>query len=464
MDKLKIFVLAGGKGTRLWPLSRENFPKQFINFFGNKSLYEQTLLRAMKLTLPENIFIISSKDYEDVIKGYTLSINERIAENIMIEPEGKNTLPATLLGCFRLNPDDIFLVMPSDHFIAEEDRFVKAVETAVKLAEKGGFVTFGIKPFKPETGFGYIEVAEKSKDFLKVKNFVEKPDLERAKIYLKSGNYYWNSGIFVFNCKAFLGAAKKYEPETYKLYTKGENYYLSNYATIKSQSLDYGIMEKVDKNSVFMVPATFQWSDLGSFEAIYQAAEKDASGVAKMGQADVFSLESKNNLIFNDDKLLVTIGIEDVVYVETEDAVLLMKKGLGEKLKEVNKLLKEQKRPEVNYNKTGYRPWGSYTVILQGERYKIKKIVVNPMAALSLQMHHHRSEHWVVIKGTAKVTLGDEVVFVHENESIYIPKSTLHRLENPGKVDLEVIEVQNGEYLEEDDIVRFQDAYGRGGK
>ncbi len=461
MEKLKIFILAGGKGTRLWPLSRENFPKQFINFFGDTSLYEQTLFRAMKLAAPENIFVISSKDYQDVIKGYTVSVSEKIAKNLIIEPEGKNTLPATLLGCFKLKADDVFLVMPSDHFISDDDKFINAVEAAVKLAKRGGFVTFGIKPTKPETGFGYIEVAEKSKVFFKVKNFVEKPDLERAKQYVEKGNYYWNSGIFVFNCKGFLTATKKYEPTIYKLFGKGEQHYLSNYANIKSQSLDYGIMENIDKKSVFMVPATFQWSDLGSFEAIYQAAKKDALGTAKMGGADVVALDSKNNLVYNDDKLLVTIGVEDIVYIDTEDAILIMKKGMGEKLKEVNKLLKEKNRAEVNYNKTGYRPWGSYTVILKGDRYKIKKIVVNPLAALSLQMHHHRSEHWIVIKGTAKVTVGDKTVFVHENESIYIPKSTLHRLENPGKLDLEIIEVQNGEYLEEDDIVRFEDAYGR---
>ncbi len=320
-----------------------------------------------------------------------------------------------------------------------------------------------IKPFKPETGYGYIEIekSKKTKNFYKVANFVEKPDLERAETFLKSGNYYWNSGIYVFNVKSFLNSVKKFEPEIYRYYSKGEKAFLSAYQQMKSQSLDYGVMEKLEKGVVFMVESDFKWSDLGSFEAIYEIVNKDSGGTARLGNSEVMSLESKNNLIYSNERLVVTIGLEDVIYVDTEDAVLIMKKGKGEKLKSLHKSLKENEREEVNYNKTGYRPWGSYTVILKGTRYKIKKIVVNPMASLSLQMHHHRSEHWIVIKGTAKVTVGDDEIFVHENESVYIPKSTRHRLENPGKVPLEIIEVQNGEYLEEDDIVRFSDIYGR---
>ncbi len=463
MNGLKVIILAGGKGTRLWPISRENFPKQFIDFFGTGSLYEDTISRALKLTTPENIYVISSKDYEDLVKGKTVTVNEKTAKNIIIEPEGKNTLPATLLGCFKLKPSDTFIVMPSDHFIGDLDKFLNAVNVATEVAAKGGFVTFGIKPFKPETGYGYIEIekSKKTKNFYKVANFVEKPDLERAETFLKSGNYYWNSGIYVFNVKSFLNSVKKFEPEIYRYYSKGEKAFLSAYQQMKSQSLDYGVMEKLEKGVVFMVESDFKWSDLGSFEAIYEIVNKDSGGTARLGNSEVMSLESKNNLIYSNERLVVTIGLEDVIYVDTEDAVLIMKKGKGEKLKSLHKSLKENEREEVNYNKTGYRPWGSYTVILKGTRYKIKKIVVNPMASLSLQMHHHRSEHWIVIKGTAKVTVGDDEIFVHENESVYIPKSTRHRLENPGKVPLEIIEVQNGEYLEEDDIVRFSDIYGR---
>lgn len=463
MNELKIFILAGGKGTRLWPISRENFPKQFISFFGENSLYEDTLLRALRLTEPKNIFVIASKDYEDLIKSSTSTINENIVENIIVEPEGKNTLPATLLGTFKIGKDDVFLVMPSDHYIPDVDNFVKDVELAYKLAQKGNFVTFGIKPTKPETGFGYVEIAKegKNKGFFKVKNFVEKPDIKTAENYLKKGNYYWNSGIFMFNNSTFLKATKKHEPEIFRFYAAGEKKFIKSYPLMKSQSLDYGIMEKIDKNCLHMIIADFTWSDLGSFDALYEVSKKDAQGNVKMGKSDFFSIDSKNNLFFTGEKLLVAIGIEDVIYINTEDAVLIAKKGSVEKLKEVHKLLKENKRDETKYNKTGFRPWGTYTVILSGTRYKIKKIVVKPGAALSLQMHHHRSEHWIVIKGTAKVTLGEEVHFVHENESIYITKSTLHRLENPGKVDLEIIEVQNGEYLEEDDIIRFSDNYGR---
>lgn len=464
MVDVKVFILAGGKGTRLWPLSRENFPKQFINFLGEHSLYEETLLRAMKITSPENIFVITSKIYEDLIKGCTVSVNETIVSNIIIEPEGKNTLPATMLGCYKLKKNDVFLVMPSDHLILDEDNFLEDVKLAVSLAKKGNFVTFGIMPAKPETGFGYIETVKGKKNtrYLSVINFVEKPDIKTATTYLRKGSFYWNSGIFVFDYQNFIKAVKEFETEIYKYYSKGVKNFLSNYGYLKPQSLDYGVMERIDKKSVLMIPASFRWSDLGSFDAIYEAlADESGDSNVVIGRKDVLSLDSKNNLLYNDEKLLVTIGVDNIIFVNTEDAVLIMKKGMSEKLKEINKILNENSIKELNYNKTGYRPWGSYTVILEGERYKIKKIKVNPSASLSLQMHYHRSEHWVVIKGTAKVVLDGKEVFVHENESIYIPKSTLHRLENPGKVVLEIIEVQNGEYLNEDDIVRFNDVYGR---
>lgn len=461
MDNIKVFILAGGKGTRLWPLSRENYPKQFIKFFDELSLYQMTLKRAIKLAKEEDIFVITSYELLDLIKSDTLKISEKIMKNIIAEPEGKNTLPAVVLGLFECGEEEVFVVMPSDHYIERDEDFINNLQTACKEAGKGKFVTIGISPTRPETGFGYIQADKLVNGVYSVKAFIEKPDLKRAKEFIKQKKFFWNSGIFAFRKKEFLSALKAYEPEIFKYFKAGKDSFLNNYKNIRPQSIDYGIMERVSIEKVSMVPSDFIWNDLGSFDAFENILSKDENNNIHRGDNSFYSFESKNNLILNNQKLTVMIGCEDITYIDSEDAVLIMKKGEGQKIKDVFNFLKQKGAKEINYLKTGYRPWGFYTVLLEGERYKIKKITVNPGASLSLQMHHHRSEHWVVIKGTAKVTLDKEIYYVHENESIYIPKSKKHRLENPGKITLEIIEVQNGEYLSEDDIIRFEDFYGR---
>jgi len=460
MTTLKICILAGGKGTRLWPLSRENYPKQFIPIFEGQTLFQLTLKRALKITDYQNVYIITSKNFEDLIKRDISSIEPEVIKNVIYEPVGKNTLPAVILGSFYIEKDDIILVLPSDHFIENEDIFINDVKTAYEEAKKGNIVIFGIKPYQPETGYGYIKV-RKQKKIHEVLEFIEKPDIVRAKQYYKDSCFYWNAGIFMFPKALFLSFVKEFEPDIFKSFKKGKKYFLENFRDLKAQSIDYGIMEKIDKRFVKMLEAQFSWSDLGSFESMYDFFDKSKKRNFIIGRGELIEEESYENFIINGDKLIVTLGIKNLIVVDTDDVLLVMQKGEGQKLKNVVEFLIQNNRKEVYYNKQGFRPWGTYTVLLEGERYKIKKITVYPGSSLSLQMHHHRSEHWVVIKGTAKVTINDEVHFVHENESIYIPKSTKHRLENPGKVNLEVIEVQNGEYLDEDDIIRFLDNYGR---
>jgi len=460
MNALKICILAGGKGARLWPLSRENYPKQFIPIFGGQTLFQLTLKRALKITDYQNVYIITSKSYEDLVKRDISSIEPEIIKNVIYEPVGKNTLPAVLLASFYIEKKDIMLVLPSDHFIENEDAFLDDTKSAYEEAQKGNIVIFGIKPFQPETGYGYVKV-RKQKKIYEVLEFIEKPDIARAKQYYKDSCFYWNAGIFMFQNELFLNFVKEFEPDIFKAFKKGEKYFFENFNDLKAQSIDYGIMEKVDKRFVKMLEARFTWSDLGSFESIYDFFDKNNKRNFIVGLGELIEQESSENLVVKGNKLIVMLGVKNLVIVDTDDVLLVMQKGQGQKLKNVVDYLTQNKRKEVYYNKQGFRPWGTYTVLLEGDRYKIKKITVYPGSSLSLQMHHHRSEHWVVIKGTARVTMNDEVHFVHENESIYIPKSTKHRLENPGKVNLEIIEIQNGEYLAEDDIIRFLDNYGR---
>ncbi|MEZ0322738.1 MAG: mannose-1-phosphate guanylyltransferase/mannose-6-phosphate isomerase [Hydrogenothermaceae bacterium] len=464
-------ILSGGSGTRLYPFSREKFPKQFLSFSDKESLFQKTVRRNMKVS--ENILIVTNKEYKFHILDQLKDITENKKFNLILEPIGKNTAPAIALAVkyvlekLGLDEDEVLFISPSDHIISPEDEFIKYVSKAEEIAKNGYIVTFGINPTKPETGYGYIEadIEDNINDAFRVKQFHEKPNFETAQKYLMNGNYYWNSGMFTFSIKTIIDEFKKHSPKIYELISqKSFEEILESFDDMPDISIDYAIMEKTDKAVV--LPLYLRWSDVGSWDSIYDILDKDKNMNVKIG--NIVDIDTKNSLIVSKDRLVATVGLEDVMVLETADVVVVAKRGDGQKIKDLVSILK--KRDDTKYltefHITVYRPWGSYTELEKGERYKIKRITVNPGHQLSLQMHHHRSEHWIVVKGTAKVIIedyeGNKVEkFIHENESIYVPKSTKHRLVNPGKIPLEIIEVQVGEYVEEDDIIRFDDIYGR---
>jgi mannose-1-phosphate guanylyltransferase/mannose-6-phosphate isomerase len=477
---MKALILAGGSGTRLWPLSRKNYPKQFLKLNGDKSLLQQTVERLLQAVKPEDIIVITNSDYRFHVLSDLQSLSSRpgtLNSNIILEPASRNTAPAIALGikhCIErlgCDEDEVILVCPSDHIIRPADKFSEYIGIAEEIAQKGYIVTFGIKPGKPETGYGYIKIRSQSppetrrggksgvssQDFLEVEKFTEKPDIETAKRYMDEGNYYWNSGMFAFSIGTMMEKFSKYSPEIKAKTDLNYEDMLLNFKDMPDISLDYAVMEKADKAAI--LPLDLYWNDIGSWDSLYDVLDKDENGNAQKG--DVLVFDTRNSLIIGDKRLISTIGLEDCLIVETGDAILIAKKGEAQQVKKIVNKLKDLDRKEAEEHITTYRPWGSYTVLEEGLRYKIKKIVVNPEEKLSLQMHYHRSEHWVVVKGTAKVTIAGRDIVIHENESVYVPKSTLHRLENPYEAPLEIIEVQNGEYIGEDDIVRFDDMYGR---
>lgn len=450
------FILAGGSGSRLWPLSRSLMPKQLLSLNGEESLLQQTVKRALNLFLPENILIITNEEHVFEVNTQVKKVTKEKIQ-VIAEPLGRNTLPALLAGfAFFKKEKMIAAVFPSDHQVDDLNAWESDLRQAYQLAKEGFLVTFGIKPYKAETGYGYIEVGENLNGGFKVKRFVEKPDLKTAKEFLASGNFYWNSGIFVLPKEKVLSEIKAQQPKLWKLWNREEDF-LSLYPQLPDLSIDYGIMEGAAE--VAVVPASFSWDDLGSWEALYRLGRKDEQGCVIKG--DVLALDCKDSLLFSYGSKLAAVGVKDMVVVQTRDATLVIPLKEVQKVKEVVTALKEKDKHLVEAHLTVKRPWGSYTILEEGEFYKIKRIVVDPGAKLSLQMHHHRSEHWVVIKGTAEVVLNDKTFLLTENQSIDIPKAAKHRLANPGKVPVEIIEIQSGPYLEEDDIVRFEDMYGR---
>jgi mannose-1-phosphate guanylyltransferase len=456
---MQVIILCGGSGTRLWPLSRTLFPKQFCQLFGDQSLFQKTIHR--NLTLADSFSVVINQEQYFMGLDQLEQIKTNHPHHFILEPIGRNTAPAIAIAALAVRADEIMLVVPSDHLIEKQSDYEQTVKKAMTLAQMDQLVTFGIQPHYPETGYGYIEANGND-----VQSFKEKPSLEIAKSYLQAGNYFWNSGMFCFKAGVFLNELKKYAPDIYhdsvKAFESSRKegvlrINMEDMKAIRSESIDYAVMEK--STLVKVVPADIGWSDLGSFDALYDALPKDPSGNTL--SENVIHLGSKNNLVIGNKRLISTIDIEDLMIVDTTDAIVIAKKGSTQKVKDLVAQVKKNNLEMTNVHTTAHRPWGTYTVLEENPGYKVKQITVRPGAKLSLQFHHHRSEHWIVVSGQATVTIDDRSFELRANESTYIPKEAKHRLANNGTMDLVLIEAQVGTYLGEDDIVRLQDDYKR---
>lgn len=460
-------VLAGGSGTRLWPLSRNLFPKQLLALNGDMTLLQQTVARVLTQFKPENVWVVTNEEHVFEVRSQLKKLDPSLDAQVLSEPMGRNTLPAILLAMDRIVPlhaeeaahNQLVAVFPSDHLVEDQPGWGHAVDQGMGLAAKGRFVTFGLLPHKPETGYGYIARGKRLEEgAYAVERFIEKPHLEKAMEFLKSGKHYWNSGMFVFRAQDFLSAVAEHAPALWRWWgSRAEKPMVAGYSGIPNISVDYGIVEKI--SGIAVVEAGFDWDDLGNWEAIYRLGKKDADG--NVIQGDVLAIGCKNCLLMSKGGKLAVVGLEGMIMIQTRDATLACPLSDVQRVKEVVGLLKAQRSQLVESHLTVKRPWGSYSVLEEGPHYKIKRIEVLPGARLSKQMHHHRSEHWVVVAGTALVEIGGDERLLIENQAVDIPKITSHRLANPGKVPLEIIEIQSGPYLEEDDILRFDDVYGR---
>lgn len=464
-------IMAGGTGSRLWPLSRELYPKQFLKLKGELSMLQQTIARLSGIKHQAPLLICNEE--HRFIAAEQLRVGGFDHSGIILEPVGRNTAPAIALAAIQAlktaskDEEPILLVLAADHLIEDENLFHKAVEQALPFAQDDQLVTFGITPTSPETGYGYIKCRERHGDAFSVQEFVEKPSLDIAKAYLASGNYYWNSGMFLFKASRYLEELKAHRPDIFSACEKAMSATKPDMDFIRvskevfercpDDSIDYAVMEKT--RSAKMIPMDAGWSDVGSWSALWEVSEKDENQNVTSG--DVINVNSTNSYIHAESKLVSTVGIDNLVVIETKDAVLVANKDKVQHVKDVVKLLKETGRTEHKIHREVFRPWGKYDSIDCGVRDQVKRITVKPGEKLSIQMHHHRAEHWIVVCGTAKVTIGEKTFLLSENESTYIPIGTIHALENPGKIPLEMIEVQTGGYLGEDDIVRFEDRYGR---
>lgn len=462
-------ILSGGSGTRLWPLSRKMHPKQLLPLIDDNSLLQNTLSRLSRDDV-KHVIVVCNEDYRFMIAEQVRQVID-CDTTIILEPVGRNTAPAIALAAIRaqqLDPDAQMIVLPADHDIRKVDDFICAVDAAEQICEQGNIATFGIVPSAAETGFGYIKSGEQlAEGILKIDAFVEKPDLVTAEKYLASGNYYWNGGMFVFKASTYMDALGLYASDIKQscelAMSKAQvdmdflRVDINAFEACRSDSIDYAVMEKADNTVV--VPVDIGWSDVGSWSALYDINEKDAAGNAIVG--DVVSKDVTNSYLRANDRLVVGLGVDNLVVVDTDDAVLVAHKNKVQDIKSIVDVLMQNNREEALLHKRVYRPWGCYQGIDASDGFQVKRITVNPGAVLSLQLHHHRAEHWVVVRGTAKVTRGDEEFTLVENESTYIPKEVKHRLENIGETPLKLIEVQTGDYLGEDDIERFDDIYGR---
>lgn len=460
--------MAGGSGTRLWPLSRASRPKQFLDLCGDDSMLQSTMKRLDGLDIESSITICNEE--------HRFFVAEQLREidklgSIILEPVGRNTAPAIALAALSLkaDQDSILLVLAADHVIQDEAAFAKIVNDAIPLAESGKLVTFGVVAHEPNEGYGYIKKGASMGVGFAVDKFVEKPSLEVANEYLESGDYFWNSGMFLFKASCYLEELQRHCPDIYdacqlsmKGITKDNDFIRIDKAAFDacpSDSIDYAVMEKTD--DAVVVPLDAGWNDIGSWSSLWSISKKDENGNAAIG--DVMLHESRNCYVRTDDNLVAAVGVDDLVIVSTKDVLMVAHKDRVQDVKIIAQQLKVDSRSEWELHREVYRPWGKYDAIDIGDRYQVKRITVKAGAKLSVQMHHHRAEHWIVVSGTARVTSGDKTFLLSENESTYIPIGVVHALENPGKVELELIEVQSGSYLGEDDIVRFEDIYGRVG-
>ena len=485
-------VLSGGSGTRLWPLSREKYPKQLLSLVGDDSLLQATVRRSDGIADAQMAppMVVCNEEYRFVIAEQLRLMGK--PGSIVLEPMGRNTAPAltlAALAAIRDGADPVLLVMPADHVITDTAAFREAVRCGAMLADTGRVITFGITPDAPETGYGYIQVGDELSaehqhgsagavgPARRIARFVEKPNLETARAYLAEGSYLWNSGLFMMRASVWLEAMQHCRADILQACTsawdqgKRDGEFLrvdkDTFAACPSDSIDYAVMERIAANSAggqvlpqgVVIPLQAGWSDVGAWDALWQVLPKDTAG--NVAQGDVILQDCSNTLALSDGRLIACVGVSDLVVVETPDAILVAHKDHTQDVKKIVDALKKSGRTEGQIHRKVFRPWGWYDGVDAGARFQVKRIVVKPGGTLSLQMHHHRAEHWIVVSGTAKVTRGEETFLVSENEYTFIPLGTTHRLENPGRVELEMIEVQSGAYLGEDDIVRFEDVYGR---
>ncbi len=468
-------ILSGGAGTRLWPLSRELYPKQLLALTGERTMLQQTALRLEGLAATPPV-IVCNEAHRFLVAEQLRQVNVE-PRALVLEPFGRNTAPAIALAAHAAlkaveggaDGDPLLLVLPADHVIRDVPTFQKAVRVALPAAEQGKLVTFGVVPSAPETGYGYIQRAEQGGGVHRIARFVEKPDAERAAQFVRSGEYYWNSGMFLFRARRYLQELEKHVPEIAKVCAGAFSSAKSDldftridpkaFESCPSDSIDYAVMERTE--DAVVVPLDAGWSDVGSWAALHGASEADGRG--NVARGDVISEDSGGCYLYSESRLVAVVGLQDHVVIETKDAVLVAPKDRVQDVKKLVFRLKEQGRYEHSLHREVFRPWGSYDSIENGPRFQVKRLKVKPGATLSLQMHHHRAEHWIVVSGTARITRGDEVFLLEENQSTYIPVGVRHRIENPGKIPVHIIEVQSGSYLGEDDIVRFEDRYGRQG-